>query len=76
MHAKSNISVPKERNKMGIFVVVLIIGYIVLETKAVFMYMTEKQTSEKWDISDRRVRILCSEGMFLFEYYKIIDCGT
>ena len=26
------------------------------------MYMTVKQTAEKWGISDRRVRILCSEG--------------
>ena len=27
-----------------------------------FMYMTVKQAAEKWAISDRRVRILCSEG--------------
>ncbi len=27
-----------------------------------FMYMTVKQASEKWGISDRRVRILCAEG--------------
>ena len=26
------------------------------------MYMTVKQASEKWGISDRRVRILCAEG--------------
>lgn len=26
------------------------------------MYLTTKQAAEKWDISDRRVRILCSEG--------------
>lgn len=26
------------------------------------MYMTTKQAAEKWGISDRRVRILCSEG--------------
>ncbi len=26
------------------------------------MYMTVKQTAERWGISDRRVRILCSEG--------------
>lgn len=26
------------------------------------MYMTVKQIAEKWGISDRRVRILCSEG--------------
>ena len=26
------------------------------------MYMTVKQVAEKWGISDRRVRILCSEG--------------
>lgn len=28
------------------------------------MYMSVKQTAEKWGISDRRVRILCSEGKF------------
>ena len=26
------------------------------------MYMTVKQASEKWGISDRRIRVLCSEG--------------
>lgn len=26
------------------------------------MYMTVKQAAEKWGVSDRRVRILCSEG--------------
>ncbi|MCI8672520.1 MAG: helix-turn-helix domain-containing protein, partial [Lachnospiraceae bacterium] len=26
------------------------------------MYMTVKQAAEKWEISDRRVRILCAEG--------------
>ena len=26
------------------------------------MYMTVKQATEKWGVSDRRVRILCSEG--------------
>ncbi len=26
------------------------------------MYMTVKEASERWGISDRRVRILCSEG--------------
>lgn len=26
------------------------------------MYLTAKQAAEKWNISDRRVRILCSEG--------------
>ena len=26
------------------------------------MYMTAKETAEKWGISDRRIRILCSEG--------------
>lgn len=26
------------------------------------MYMTVKQAAEKWGISDRRVRTLCSEG--------------
>lgn len=26
------------------------------------MYISVKQAAEKWEISDRRVRILCSEG--------------
>lgn len=26
------------------------------------MYMTVRQTAEKWGILDRRVRILCAEG--------------
>ena len=26
------------------------------------MFLTVKQASEKWDISDRRIRVLCSEG--------------
>lgn len=26
------------------------------------MYMTVKQASELWKISDRRIRILCKEG--------------
>ena len=29
------------------------------------MYMSVKQAAEKWGISDRRVRILCSEGKIL-----------
>ena len=29
------------------------------------MYMTVKQAAEKWEISDRRVRILCAEGKIL-----------
>lgn len=28
------------------------------------MFMTAKQASEKWGISDRRIRVLCSEGKF------------
>ena len=26
------------------------------------MFLTAKQASEKWGISDRRIRVLCSEG--------------
>ena len=26
------------------------------------MFMTVKQASEKWGISDRRIRVLCTEG--------------
>lgn len=29
------------------------------------MSMTTKQAAEKWNISDRRVRILCAEGKYL-----------
>ena len=29
------------------------------------MFMTVKQASEKWGISDRRIRVLCSEGKIL-----------
>ena len=29
------------------------------------MYITVKQAAKKWGISDRRVRILCSEGKIL-----------
>ena len=26
------------------------------------MYMTVKEAAERWKISDRRIRVLCSEG--------------
>ena len=26
------------------------------------MFITTKQASEKWNISDRRIRVLCSKG--------------
>lgn len=32
------------------------------------MYMTVKQAAEKWGISDRRIRVLCSEGKILGAY--------
>ena len=32
------------------------------------MYITAKQAAEKWGVSDRRVRILCSEGKILGAY--------
>ncbi|MFI3229263.1 MAG: Fic family protein [Bacillota bacterium] len=32
------------------------------------MYMTIKETSQKWGISDRRVRVLCAEGKVLGAY--------
>ena len=32
------------------------------------MYITVKQAAEKWGVSDRRVRILCSEGKILGAY--------
>lgn len=34
------------------------------------MFMTVKQTSEKWGISDRRVRILCTEGKIAGAYQE------
>ena len=34
------------------------------------MFMTVKQASEKWGISDRRVRILCAEGKILGAYQE------
>ncbi|MDY6063087.1 MAG: Fic family protein [Erysipelotrichaceae bacterium] len=34
------------------------------------MYITVKQASEKWGISDRRVRILCSEGKISGAYQE------
>lgn len=34
------------------------------------MFMTVKQASEKWGISDRRVRILCSEGKISGAYQE------
>ena len=32
------------------------------------MFLTVKQASEKWGISDRRIRVLCSEGKILGAY--------
>ena len=34
------------------------------------MYITAKQAAEKWGISDRRVRILCSQGKILGAYQE------
>ena len=34
------------------------------------MFMTVKQASEKWGISDRRVRILCAEGKISGAYQE------
>lgn len=34
------------------------------------MFMTVKQASEKWGISDRRVRVLCSEGKIPGAYHE------
>jgi len=34
------------------------------------MFMTVKQASEKWGISDRRIRVLCSEGKILGAYQE------
>lgn len=35
-----------------------------------FMFMTVKQASEKWGISDRRIRMLCSEGKISGAYQE------
>ena len=37
------------------------------------MYITVKQASEKWGISDRRVRVLCSEGKIPYDAIKPTD---
>ena len=34
------------------------------------MFMTVKQASEKWGISDRRIRVLCSQGKILGAYHE------
>ncbi len=34
------------------------------------MFMTVKQAAEKWRISDRRIRVLCSEGKILGAYQE------
>lgn len=34
------------------------------------MYMTVKQAAEKWGISDRRIRVLCSEGKIIGAYQE------
>lgn len=34
------------------------------------MFMTVKQASEKWGISDRRIRVLCSEGKIAGAYQE------
>lgn len=54
-----------DKNKNIIPILLLLFRYngrifLVLEVR--IMYMTVKQASERWGISDRRVRVLCSEG--------------
>lgn len=39
------------------------------------MYITVKQASEKWGISDRRVRVLCSEGKIPGAHIKREELG-
>lgn len=34
------------------------------------MVMTVKQASEKWGISDRRIRVLCAEGKIPMFFQK------
>lgn len=36
--------------------------YTIVQGGEMIMFMTVKEASEKWGISDRRVRVLCSEG--------------
>ena len=38
------------------------------------MFMTVKQAAEKWGISDRRIRVLCSEGKIPGAYQEA-ECG-
>jgi len=43
--------------------IIPMLSYTVYERVVSFMeYMSVKQASEQWDLSDRRVRVLCSEG--------------
>lgn len=35
---------------------------LLIKRGEILIYISVKQASEKWGISDRRVRILCSEG--------------
>jgi len=37
------------------------------------MYITVRQASEKWGISDRRVRVLCSERKIPYDAIKPTD---
>lgn len=37
------------------------------------MYMSVKQAAEKWGISDRRVRMLCTEGKIPIDAVKPTD---
>lgn len=37
------------------------------------MFMTVKQASEKWGISDRRIRALCAEGKIPVDAKKPAD---
>ena len=37
------------------------------------MFMTAKQAAERWGISDRRIRILCSEGKIPIDAEKPAD---
>ena len=34
------------------------------------MFLTVKEVAERWGISDRRVRVLCSEGKIYGAYQK------
>lgn len=52
-------------------ILILFRKYVILFSKGSdSMYMSVKEASEKWGISDRRIRVLCSEGKIPGAYHE------